>query len=80
MKYMKTKILFFGQLIDITGTKELTIDEVADTDALTIILHQQFPQLSQSKYLIAVDQEVISGRKNLEDNCIVALMPPFSGG
>lgn len=80
MKYMKTKILFFGQLIDITGTKELTIDKVADTDALTTILHQQFPQLSQSKYLIAVDQEVISERKSLEDNCIVALMPPFSGG
>lgn len=77
---MKTKILFFGQLIDITGTKELTIEKVADTDTLTTILHQQFPQLSQSKYIIAVDQEVISEKKNLEENCVVALLPPFSGG
>jgi len=77
---MKIKILFFGQLVDITGTKELMIDKVADTDMLTRILHQQFPQLSQSKYLIAVDQEVTSEKRNLNDHCIVALMPPFSGG
>ena len=77
---MKIKILFFGQLVDITGTKELMIDKVADTDMVTKILHQQFPQLSQFKYLIAVDQEVISEKKNLEDNSIVALLPPFSGG
>lgn len=77
---MKTKILFLGQLIEITGTKELIMENITDTDTLITILYQKFPQLSQSKYIIAVDHEVISMKKNLGENSVVAFMPPFSGG
>lgn len=77
---MKTRVLFFGQLVDITGTEELQLDRFADTETLTASLHQQFPALAQSKYVIAVNQEMISGHTILQDNSTVALLPPFSGG
>ena len=79
-KSTQIKILFFGQLVDITGIKELTVENVIDTDTVQTILCQQFPALGQSKYIIAVNQEMISENKRLTDNSIVALLPPFSGG
>lgn len=74
------KILFFGQLVEVVGAKELIIEGIKDIDALTSSLHQQFPLLAQSKYLIVVDQEVISDSRDLQEHNIVALLPPFSGG
>lgn len=74
------KILFFGQLIEIVGAKELMIEGASDVYTLTSSLHQQFPLLAQSKYVIAVDQEVIADNRHLQEHNIVALMPPFSGG
>jgi sulfur-carrier protein len=74
------KILFFGQLVEVVGTKELIIEGITDIHALTSSLHQQFPLLAQSKYVVAVDQEIVSGNQHLHENNIVALMPPFSGG
>ncbi|MBL0882173.1 MAG: MoaD/ThiS family protein [Chitinophagaceae bacterium] len=74
------KILFFGQLVEMIGAKELLIEDMTDIDTLKAFLHQQFPLLAQSKYIIAVDQEMISDNRKLENHNIVALMPPFSGG
>lgn len=77
---MKTKVLLFGQLAEITGSKELEMEGCEDTAALLSILHEQFPVLTQSKYVVAVNEEMISGNKNLPENSVVALLPPFSGG
>ncbi|MDZ4073078.1 MAG: MoaD/ThiS family protein [Sediminibacterium sp.] len=74
------KILFFGQLVEVVGAKELSIEGSTDIYALTSSLHQQFPLLAQAKYVIAVDQEIISDNRNLQEHNIVAFMPPFSGG
>lgn len=74
------KILFFGQLVEVVGAKELIIEGATDIHALTSALHQQFPLLAQSKYVIAVDQELVSDNKNLQAHNIIAFMPPFSGG
>lgn len=77
---MIVKILFFGQLADLAGTSEIIIDQVNDTDALIIKLQQQFPLLGESKYIIAVNNKAISTNTALNNNSIVALLPPFSGG
>lgn len=77
---MKTKVLLFGQLAEIIGSKQLEIDGGVDTASLIVELCQQFPALAQSKYIIAVNQEMITGNTILSDNAIVALLPPFSGG
>jgi len=77
---MKTKVLLFGQLAETIGSKELEVEGGVDTASLIAELHQQFPALVQSKYVVAVNQEMISGNTILSGNSIVALLPPFSGG
>ena len=74
------KILFFGQLVEVVGAKELSIEGGTDIHALTSSLNQLFPLLAKAKYVIAVDQEIISDNRNLQEHNIVAFMPHFSGG
>ncbi len=79
-KNTQIKILFFGQLVEVIGAKELIVKGITDIETLKTSLHRQFPLLAQSKYIIAVDQEMVSDNRKLEDHNIVAFMPPFSGG
>jgi molybdopterin synthase sulfur carrier subunit len=77
---MKVTVLLFGQLAEVVGSKELQLIGYIDTTSLVAALHQQFPLLAQSKYVVAVNQQMISGNISLTENSIVALLPPFSGG
>ena len=77
---MKVNIILFGQLTDITGADTVTLEDVVDTDSLVVTLHENYPALINSKYVIAVDKKVISANTLLTNNCTVALLPPFSGG
>ncbi len=73
-------ILTFGQLIDITGQNSFQVESVSDTDQLLAALELKFPALSQSKFLVAVNKEIIRGNVKLNPGDVVALLPPFSGG
>ena len=77
---MKINILFFGQLTDIAGTDSIEAKDLKDTDELTLLLYKMFPALEQSKYVLAVDTNVVSENTLLTSDCTVALLPPFSGG
>jgi len=43
-------------------------------------LHKDYPEFTQTKYLIAVDKQVIKENTVLNNKSTVALLPPFSGG
>jgi sulfur-carrier protein len=73
------QILLFGQLADIAGSP-LSMDGVTDTDRLIKELLVKHPALADLKYVIAVDKKVITSNQNLDENSVVALLPPFSGG
>ena len=77
---MKTEILLFGQLTDIFKAATLVIDTPRDTDALHTALQQQFPQLENTPYTMAVDKKTVTGNIKLTPGSTVALLPPFSGG
>lgn len=77
---MQLTILFFGQLTDITGTDTILLDAVADTAGVKEVLHAKYPALANSTYAIAVNKKIVSVNTLLTPNCMVALMPPFSGG
>jgi len=53
---------------------------VADTDGLVRALHNTYPALAESKYVIAVNKQVITSNTSLNENSVVALLPPYSGG
>ena len=76
---MPISILIFGQLTDIAGTS-LSLKDIPDTDSLVKKLNELYPELSEKKYVIAVDKQVVTTNTILNDNNMVALLPPFSGG
>jgi sulfur-carrier protein len=77
---MKIKILFFGQLTDITGVDSITMDGINDTAMLKDTLEKIYPDLADSNYVLAIDNEQVTTNVLLTDNCTIALLPPFSGG
>jgi molybdopterin synthase sulfur carrier subunit len=76
---MSIKIIFFGKLSDIAGSS-VSVNDVTDTEGLINALHKNYPALANTKYVIAVDKQVIRQNTILNNNSIVALLPPFSGG
>lgn len=69
----------FGKLADIAGNTVL-VNDVKDTDHLAEILTKTYPALSHSKFIIAVNRNVVKNNTALDSNSEVALLPPFSGG
>jgi molybdopterin synthase sulfur carrier subunit len=76
---MSLKIILFGKLAEIAGGS-VSVDNVADTDSLIIALHKDYPEFTKTKYVIAVDKQVIKENTVLNKKSTVALLPPFSGG
>lgn len=80
MNSNKISILFFGQLVELTGKTELELSDVKDTLAAQDILKDLFPQLGLTPYLLALDREIIHENIPLEGNHTLALLPPYAGG
>ncbi len=75
---MEVKVIAFGKIAEITG-KELSFT-ASDTDTLKEQLVEQFPQLADMKFAVAVNKKVTEENRALSNNDTVALMPPYSGG
>ena len=73
-------ILAFGQLTEITGQSSWQMEGAIDTDQIRTMLIEKYPALAQSKYLVAVNKEIIRDNVKLKSGDVVALLPPFSGG
>lgn len=72
------KIISFGRLKEIIG---LDFEcKAENTDRLLAQLNDKFPDLKELKLRIAVNEKIISGNTELNNNDVVALMPPYSGG
>jgi molybdopterin synthase sulfur carrier subunit len=76
---MNVKIRSFGQLTEVTGTAELLIEAV-DSDLLRVQLIESFPELAGRNFAIAINKQLVRENTRLEENDVVALLPPFSGG
>ena len=77
---MPVTVLFFGPLIDVTGIRTLTLENVTDTDALKQHLHAHFPTLVKARYLLAVDKQITQENTALKNNETIALLPRYAGG
>ena len=71
--------MMFGRLADIAGNA-VSVNDVSDTNSLVTVLHKNYPALTETKYVVAVNKQVIKGNTSLDKNSEVALLPPFSGG
>ncbi len=77
---MQVNVIAFGQITDITGRSTITVNDVTDTNELIQKLHSLYPALANTKYVIAVDKQIINENMLLENNNTVALLPPYAGG
>lgn len=73
------KILFFGRLKD-GGPAHSVPPEIRDTDALRVWLGRDRPELLDASIRIAVNDEMILGRRALRESDEIAFLPPVSGG
>ena len=76
---MKINILVFGQLCDTIG-ENLVLNDIVDTNSLTKFLNEKYPELANSKFVVAVNKKLVTENILLTGNSTVALLPPFSGG
>jgi molybdopterin converting factor small subunit len=74
------EVIFFGQLTDSTGVSSFVIEEVANTDMLINLMKMRYPSLESSKYMVAVNNTMVTENTILTPGSKVAFMPPFSGG
>lgn len=74
------RVIFFAQLELLTGTKELLLENIRDTESLQKRLEQTYPEMIDKPYLIAVDKDIIHVNTTLSDGITVAFLPPFAGG
>lgn len=70
----------FGIVAEKTGTSNLTIQFVDDTDKLYSLLLKKYPQLEGVKFVLAVNRQIVHQNTSLNQNDEIALLPPFSGG
>jgi sulfur-carrier protein len=77
---MEIHLLAFGQIAEIMGKSAWKMAGLKDTDTLIEKLEMQFPALVKMKYSIAVNKKVIQENTAINENDMIALLPPFSGG
>ena len=72
-------VLLFGRLAEICGQSGFIFD-LKDTESVCEKLRNDFPELQQLSFAVAVNQILISRNTDLKHGDEVALMPPYSGG
>jgi molybdopterin converting factor subunit 1 len=80
---MKVQILFFGITTDLLGFSnlELEVAEASTVVNLKSLLKEKYPQLkNMASYAIAVNESYAVNDLVLNENDIVAIIPPVSGG
>lgn len=80
---MEIKILFFGITADFAGSNSnmLNCEENITVKELKIALSTHYPKLKNiSEFAVAVNEEYAEDDLILNENDIVAIIPPVSGG
>ena len=81
---MRVKVLFFGQLKDITGCSEEVLDLPAGARLEDVFEHYatRFPRLHQlrTSIVMALNQQFAPATSGLADGDEAAFLPPVSGG
>jgi sulfur-carrier protein len=77
---MKVKVLFFGVLTEISGTRIKIYPDVKSIEHLKQRIADDFPEIVNYKFKISLNNEFISVDEDLKDGDEVAFLPPFAGG
>lgn len=76
----KFEVKAFGMIAEKIGTDSIQVSGIETIDELKIYLNEQFPNLKDMKFSIALDKQIIQDALEIPAGSEVALLPPFSGG
>ncbi|MGB0402825.1 MAG: MoaD/ThiS family protein [Salibacteraceae bacterium] len=79
---MKLEIKYFGQVVEATN-KEFETREIPASTSVTGLKHALesfYPKLEKVTYSIAVNQSMVNDEWVIENDCEIAVLPPFAGG
>jgi len=80
---MTITLKYFGSLVDITQKKEETFS-VDENNMLVSFLKTKmettYEELKNTNYSIAVNQKLSSLDNKINDQDVIAFLPPFAGG
>lgn len=75
------KVLFFAELEEIVGSRELTIDQSEmKVSEVKAYLKGKFPNLAVDRAMVAVNEEYAEDADTVKKDDVVAFIPPVSGG
>ncbi|MCU0362267.1 MAG: MoaD/ThiS family protein [Bacteroidales bacterium] len=74
------KVIFFGVLTDVAGTRVRHFNGAASVKELLLLIEGEYPEIIHYDYRIAVNNEFIDGDLPLSESDEVSFMPPFAGG
>ena len=79
---MKIKLLVFGILTDIFGNTSLELEAPSpiNVGGLRKIIIEKHPKVAELHIAVAVDEIYANDETTINENQIIALIPPVSGG
>ncbi|SEC52859.1 molybdopterin synthase sulfur carrier subunit [Tenacibaculum sp. MAR_2009_124] len=79
---MKIQLLAFGVASEIlSSSSELLFDNTISVAQLKQHLVTEFPKMSKiSSFAIAINEEYANDEQQIQNNDVVAIIPPVSGG
>ncbi|CAM1364365.1 Molybdopterin synthase sulfur carrier subunit [Tenacibaculum sediminilitoris] len=80
---MKISILFFGMARDLVDNSSLEIKLPSKSTVASFkeFLSNEFPELQKmSSYAVAINQNYATDETLIQENDIIAIIPPVSGG
>lgn len=80
---MTVTLKYYGLVVDITQKKEeiLAIEENKTTaSGLKAKIENRYKELKNTNYSIAVNQSIVGLEFSIQDQDVIAFLPPFAGG
>ena len=80
---MEIQLLFFGITTDIVGVNSMkyTLEESSTVEILKKTLITKYSELKNiNDFAIAINEEYVEDATIIENNDVVAIIPPVSGG
>jgi sulfur-carrier protein len=77
---MKIKVLFFGVLSEITGTGIKYYTDVKSVEHLRQRVADDYPEIVHYTFKISLNNDLINGDSELNNDDELAFLPPFAGG
>jgi len=77
---MEIQIISFGKISEFIAHQKIEINGIRNTDELRTYLETSFPMLSNMKYKLSLNKDIVQENTVISNHDTIGIMPPFPGG